>query len=155
MGALHTPLGSHTHPRAVRTPAENFPDADWDDVGCFGLRPRRPFANRFPTFQVMNVNLNAVWILARDFGRHMLSSRGGINGEVAPTTPNPRGRGKIINVASLCTFQGQFPFSCRSISSRCSSFNQGGITVPAYAAAKHGVAGMASRRADRWAPVES
>ena len=70
----------------------------------------------------MNVNLNAVWTLARDFGRHMLSSRGGINGEAAPATPNPR-RGKIINVASLCTFQG-------------------GLTVPAYAAAKHGVAGM-------------
>ncbi|KAL8286479.1 hypothetical protein RQP46_004496 [Phenoliferia psychrophenolica] len=96
-----------------RTPAENFPDADWDDV--------------------MSVNLNAVWILARDFGRHMLSSRGGINGEVAPTTPNPRGRGKIINIASLCTFQG-------------------GLTVPAYAAAKHGVAGMSKALSNEWSP---
>lgn len=47
----------------------------------------------------------------------MLSTRGGINGEPVPATFNPRGRGKIINIASLCTYQG-------------------GLTVPAYASAK-------------------
>lgn len=70
-----------------RTPAENFPDQDWDDV--------------------LQVNLNTVWILARDVGRHMLSSRGGVTGEEKPTEENPRGRGKIINIASLVSYQGQ------------------------------------------------
>lgn len=36
----------------------------------------------------------------------MLSSRGGVTGEEAPTEANSRGRGKIINVASLLSFQG-------------------------------------------------
>ncbi|KAM0754980.1 NAD-binding protein [Meredithblackwellia eburnea MCA 4105] len=95
-----------------RTPAENFPDADWAEV--------------------MSVNLNAVWILTRDFGKHMLASRGGVNGEEKPANPNPR-RGKIINVASLCSYQG-------------------GITVPAYTAAKHGVAGMTKAVSNEWSP---
>ncbi|KAI5474651.1 2-deoxy-D-gluconate 3-dehydrogenase [Pseudohyphozyma bogoriensis] len=96
-----------------RTPAENFPDADWDEV--------------------ISVNLNAVWILARDFGRHMLASRGGVTGEEAPATPNPRGNGKIINIASLCSYQG-------------------GLTVPAYTAAKHGVNGLTKALANEWSP---
>ncbi len=58
----------------------------------------------------MQVNLEAVWIIARDAGRHMLASRGGVSGEEAPPAgaadANPRGRGKIINVASLISFQG-------------------------------------------------
>jgi 2-deoxy-D-gluconate 3-dehydrogenase len=41
----------------------------------------------------------------------MLESRGGVSGEgdVAPgaADANPRGRGKIINVASLVSFQGR------------------------------------------------
>jgi 2-deoxy-D-gluconate 3-dehydrogenase len=59
----------------------------------------------------------------------MLESRGGVSGEEAKpegaADSNPRGRGKIINVASLVSFQG-------------------GLTVPAYAAAKHGVLGLVS-----------
>ncbi|KAF9022819.1 NAD-binding protein [Hymenopellis radicata] len=91
-----------------RTPAENFPDQDWDEV--------------------LQVNLNTVWTLARDCGRHMLASRGGIAGEEVPAnTSNPRGRGKIINVAS-------------------------GVTVPAYAAAKHGVLGITKALSNEWSP---
>lgn len=44
-----------------------------------------------------------------------------------------RGRGKIIFTASLLSFQG-------------------GITVPGYTAAKHGVAGLAKALANEWAP---
>ncbi|KAJ6594262.1 NAD-binding protein [Mycena capillaripes] len=78
-----------------RAPAETFTDENWNEV--------------------LQVNLNAVWTLSRDCGRHMLETRG-----VGSTAP----RGKIINVASLLSYQG-------------------GLTVPAYAAAKHGVLGLA------------
>ncbi|MEW2398291.1 SDR family oxidoreductase, partial [Streptomyces sp. NPDC046862] len=44
-----------------------------------------------------------------------------------------RGRGKIIFTASLLSFQG-------------------GITVPGYTAAKHGVAGLTKALANEWAP---
>ena len=43
-----------------------------------------------------------------------------------------RGGGKIMNIASLLSFQG-------------------GLTVPAYAAAKHGVLGRPRARANEWA----
>jgi len=100
-----------------RTPAEDFTDDDWNDV--------------------LQVNLNTVWILARDCGKHMLSSRGGIAGESASPEStadvNPRGRGKIINAASLLSYQG-------------------GLTVPAYAAAKHGVLGLTKALSNEWSP---
>jgi len=44
-----------------------------------------------------------------------------------------RGQGKIIFTASLLSFQG-------------------GITVPGYAAAKHGIAGLTKALANEWAP---
>lgn len=44
-----------------------------------------------------------------------------------------RGRGKIVFTASLLSFQG-------------------GITVPGYTAAKHGVAGLTKALANEWAP---
>ena len=43
-----------------------------------------------------------------------------------------RGSGRIINVASLLSFQG-------------------GVTVPAYTASKHGVAGLTKALANEWA----
>ena len=43
-----------------------------------------------------------------------------------------RGHGKIVNIASLLSFSG-------------------GITVPAYAASKHGVAGLTKALANEWA----
>jgi 2-deoxy-D-gluconate 3-dehydrogenase len=54
----------------LREPAATHPDAHWD--------------------QVLNVNLDAPFILAREFGRDMVA----------------RGSGKIIFTASLLTFQG-------------------------------------------------
>jgi 2-deoxy-D-gluconate 3-dehydrogenase len=44
-----------------------------------------------------------------------------------------RGRGKVIFTASLLSFQG-------------------GITVPGYTAAKHGIAGLTKALANEWAP---
>jgi 2-deoxy-D-gluconate 3-dehydrogenase len=65
---------------------------------------------------VIEINLTAVFRLCRAAGAHML----------------PRGRGKIINIASLLSFQG-------------------GINVPSYSAAKGGVAQITKALANEWA----
>ena len=65
---------------------------------------------------VIEVNLSSVFRLSQLAGKHMIE----------------RGRGKIINIASLLSFQG-------------------GITVPAYAAAKGGVAQLTKALANEWA----
>jgi 2-dehydro-3-deoxy-D-gluconate 5-dehydrogenase len=65
---------------------------------------------------VVDVNLTAVFRLCRAAGRRMLAA----------------GRGKIVNIASLLSFQG-------------------GITVPAYAASKGGVAQLTKALANEWA----
>lgn len=65
---------------------------------------------------VMNVNLNSLFILTQAVGRHMIERR----------------HGKIINIASLLSFQG-------------------GILVPAYTASKHAVAGLTKSFANEWA----
>jgi 2-deoxy-D-gluconate 3-dehydrogenase len=65
---------------------------------------------------VLDVNLVGVWAVSQAAGRFMLA----------------QGRGKIINIASLLTFQG-------------------GIRVPAYTAAKHAVAGLTKALANEWA----
>ena len=65
---------------------------------------------------VVELNLNAVFRLCRAAGRLMLE----------------QGYGKIINVASLLSFQG-------------------GLTVAAYAASKHAVAGLTRALANEWA----
>lgn len=66
--------------------------------------------------QVLQVNLNSVFKLCQLAGRGMLERRSG----------------KIINIASLLSFQG-------------------GIRVPAYAAAKGGVAQVTKALANEWA----
>jgi 2-deoxy-D-gluconate 3-dehydrogenase len=71
---------------------------------------------------VIAADLTAVFRLSQLAGRQMLSAE---NGESA------RG-GKIVNVASLLSFQG-------------------GITVPGYAAAKGGVAQLTKALANEWA----
>jgi 2-dehydro-3-deoxy-D-gluconate 5-dehydrogenase len=65
---------------------------------------------------VIDVDLTGVFRLTQHAGRHMLS----------------RGSGKVINIASLLSFQG-------------------GILVPAYAAAKGGVAQLTKAFANEWA----
>lgn len=65
---------------------------------------------------VLRVNLDAVFALSQAFGAPMAR----------------RGSGKIINVASLLSFQG-------------------GVNVAAYAASKHAVAGLTRSLANSWA----
>jgi 2-deoxy-D-gluconate 3-dehydrogenase len=66
--------------------------------------------------EVLQINLKVVWLLCQQAGRFMV----------------PRGKGKIINTASLLSYQG-------------------GITVPAYAAAKGGVAQLTKALSNEWA----
>ncbi len=65
---------------------------------------------------VIQVNLNALFYLSQAAGRVMLA----------------QGSGKIINIASMLSFQG-------------------GILVPAYTAAKSAVAGLTKALANEWA----
>ncbi|WP_433868645.1 SDR family NAD(P)-dependent oxidoreductase [Saccharopolyspora sp. CA-218241] len=65
---------------------------------------------------VLDVNLRSVFRLCKAFGRPMLE----------------RGRGKIVNIASLLSFQG-------------------GIRVPAYAASKGGVVQLTMALCNEWA----
>ena len=87
-------------------------------VNNAGAQRRHPAAE-FPVEDwdlVMDVNLKAVFLLCQGFGRPMLE----------------RGRGKIVNLCSLLSFQG-------------------GFTVPAYAASKGGVAQLTKALANEWA----
>ena len=65
---------------------------------------------------VMDVNLKSVFFLSQAAARHMI----------------PGGGGKIINIASMLSFQG-------------------GIRVPSYTASKSGVAGLTRILANEWA----
>ncbi len=79
-----------------REDAVAFPDDWWDDL--------------------LEVDLSAQFVIAREIGRHMVG----------------RGSGKIIFTCSLLSFQG-------------------GVRVPGYTAAKHGVAGLVKALANEWA----
>ncbi|MBB3126980.1 2-deoxy-D-gluconate 3-dehydrogenase [Paenibacillus rhizosphaerae] len=87
-------------------------------VNNAGIIRRTPAADhaRQDWNDVINLNLNTVFFLSQLAGRHMLE----------------RGSGKIINIASMLTFQG-------------------GINVPGYTAAKHAVAGVTKALANEWA----
>ncbi|ARK29528.1 2-dehydro-3-deoxy-D-gluconate 5-dehydrogenase KduD [Halalkalibacter krulwichiae] len=65
---------------------------------------------------VIDVNLNSVFQLCREVGNHMIEN----------------GSGRIINIASMLSFQG-------------------GLRVPAYTASKHAVAGLTKSLANEWA----
>ena len=65
---------------------------------------------------VIEVNLSSVFRMCQLAGRHMIK----------------RGSGKIVNIASLLSFQG-------------------GVTVPSYAASKGGVAQLTKALANEWA----
>lgn len=65
---------------------------------------------------VIDTNLKSVFFLCQSAGRHMVA----------------RGRGKIINIASMLTFQG-------------------GVRVPSYTASKSGIGGLTKLLANEWA----
>lgn len=69
---------------------------------------------------VMNVNLRTLFFLSQAFARHLVSEEKG---------------GKIINIASVLSFQG-------------------GIRVPAYTASKYGVDGLTKALANEWAKFD-
>jgi 2-deoxy-D-gluconate 3-dehydrogenase len=92
-------------------------------LNCAGIQARHAAAE-FPDDdwnRVLQVNLSSVFTICRDVGKHMLSR---------PADEYNR-RGSIINVASLLSFQG-------------------GITVPAYAASKGGVAQLTKALSNEW-----
>ncbi|KQS99856.1 SDR family oxidoreductase [Cellulomonas sp. Leaf395] len=67
---------------------------------------------------VLDVNLRSTFVLSREVGRSMIA----------------RGGGKIVNTASLLSFQG-------------------GVNVPGYASSKSAVAGLTKALANEWAPL--
>jgi 2-deoxy-D-gluconate 3-dehydrogenase len=86
-------------------------------INSSGICPRSP-AKDFPESDwdaTLEIDLSASFILAQAAGRIMLE----------------KGKGKIINIASVLTFQG-------------------GINIVAYSAAKHGVAGITKALANEW-----
>jgi 2-deoxy-D-gluconate 3-dehydrogenase len=86
-----------------------------NNAGTIRRAPAVDYSEEDWTF-VLEVNLSSVFRLSQIAGRHMVE----------------RGSGKIVNVASLLSFQG-------------------GVTVPAYAASKGGVAQLTKALANEWA----
>jgi len=87
-------------------------------VNCAGLQHRQP-AIEFDLAQwdrLLSLMLTGVFELCQQAAAVMV----------------PRGGGKVVNIASVCSFQG-------------------GWTIPAYAAAKHGVVGLTKALANEWA----
>lgn len=87
-------------------------------VNAHGIQ-RRHQPEEFPLSDwddVISVNLSSVFVLCQEAGRVML----------------PKGRGKIINIASMISFFG-------------------GQTIPAYAASKGGIAQLTKALSNDWA----
>ena len=87
-----------------RSPAVDFSEADWNEV--------------------IRTNLSAPFFLCQAVAKWWITRGRGEFG--------PEARMKIINIASLLSFQG-------------------GILVPAYTASKHGIAGITKALANEWA----
>jgi 2-deoxy-D-gluconate 3-dehydrogenase len=89
-------------------------------VNCAGIIRRAPVTEMTLSDRddVLDVNLRNLFLLSQSAARHMIAYQRA---------------GRIINVASLLSFQG-------------------GIRVAAYAAAKHGVAGLTRAMANELAP---
>ncbi|RBW69854.1 2-dehydro-3-deoxy-D-gluconate 5-dehydrogenase KduD [Bacillus taeanensis] len=87
-------------------------------VNNAGIIRRTPAAehSREDWNAVINLNLNSVYLLSQLVGREMIK----------------QGSGKIINIASMLSYQG-------------------GINVPGYTASKHGIAGLTKALANEWA----
>jgi 2-deoxy-D-gluconate 3-dehydrogenase len=87
-----------------------------NNAGVFGRHPPEDYP--LADFNdLLQVHLHAAFDLSQQAAVHMF----------------PRGRGKIINIGSVLSFEG-------------------GLNIPAYAAAKHGLAGLTKSLANSWAP---
>lgn len=116
--ALTGDLGERETPRRLMDETiDHFGQLDIlvNNAGTIRRAPATEYAEE-DWATVIEVNLSSVFRLAQLAGRHMIE----------------RGRGKILNIASLLSFQG-------------------GITVPAYAASKGGVAQLTKALANEWA----
>jgi 2-deoxy-D-gluconate 3-dehydrogenase len=91
-----------------RAPAIDFSESDWNDV--------------------IRINLSSPFFLSQAVAKWWLKD------EQIKARGRDGARLKIINIASLLSFQG-------------------GILVPAYAASKHGIAGLTKALANEWAPL--
>jgi 2-deoxy-D-gluconate 3-dehydrogenase len=111
---LSTPGGADSLYEAV-SKAMKVPDILVNNAGTIYREPAESHDSQ-AWMDVMQVNLNSVFRLCQLAGRSMLE----------------RQQGKIINIASLLSFQG-------------------GIRVPAYAASKGGVAQLTKALANEWA----
>jgi 2-dehydro-3-deoxy-D-gluconate 5-dehydrogenase len=87
-----------------RAPAVNFSEKDWNEV--------------------LQTNLSSPFFLCQAVAKWWLTQ--------GRENYSANSRLKIVNIASLLSFQG-------------------GITVPAYAASKHGIAGITKALANEWA----
>lgn len=87
-------------------------------VNNAGIIRRTPAADHAASdwHDVLNLNLNSAFFLSQLVGREMIK----------------QGSGKIINIASMLSFQG-------------------GINVPGYTASKHAIAGITKALANEWA----
>lgn len=87
-------------------------------VNNAGTTMRAPAAEHSDEYwdRVIQINLNSQFILAREMGKHMLA----------------KGKGKIIFICSLLSFQG-------------------GISVPGYAASKGALGSLVKALANEWA----
>ena len=116
--AIQADLGStEPIPQIINTTLAEFGKLDIL-VNCAGIIRRAPAADfsEKDWDEVMNINLKSLFFLSQAAAREMMKQR----------------KGKIINIASLLSFQG-------------------GILVPSYTAAKSGVAGLTKALANEWA----
>lgn len=104
-------------PKAIKAAVEQAGTVDIliNNAGTIRRSPARDFSDD-DWNAVLNTNLTGVFQFCRAVGGQMLD----------------QGHGKIVNIASLLTFQG-------------------GITVPAYAASKGGVGQLTKALANEWA----
>jgi len=120
LGRKFTPIcADFAHRDQVTELAENLAGRGVDIlINNGGTIRRTPVADHSDEDfdHVIDVNMRSTFILSREVGRSMTT----------------RGHGKIVNTASLLSFQG-------------------GVTVPGYAAAKSGIAGLTRALANEWA----
>jgi 2-deoxy-D-gluconate 3-dehydrogenase len=121
LGAAVTTAQLDLADRAARREAvEELLDAHPVDVlvnnaGIIRRAPAAEFSDA-DWYEVIELNLHAAFELSRAAGRRMVA----------------RGSGKIVNVASMLSFQG-------------------GLLVPSYTASKHAIAGLTRALANEWA----
>ncbi|QNB45170.1 2-dehydro-3-deoxy-D-gluconate 5-dehydrogenase KduD [Thermanaerosceptrum fracticalcis] len=105
-------------PGIIEKTIENFGKIDIlvNNAGIIRRQPTLEFSEEYWD-EVMNINLKSAFFLAQAVANQFIKQGTG---------------GKIINIASLLSFQG-------------------GILVPSYAASKHGIAGITKTMCNEWA----